>query len=322
MLGTYFLKRRTLANGLALSGSSLGQFAIPPIIQFLLDNFGLSGAVLLIGGLYFHITLFASFFRPMSYYTSLLAKRESRMDGSKTEKLLGENNKNSTDLDGLVITVGGHEDEDGSIEKIDNDKRYTSFMASTGSICLTPVETQQIIPDENHLEPVTDKKQNFCTSLFDLSILRNYICIFNVLFGFISFFGYFNFILFLPSHAISVGIRKYEMTWLVSACGIGDLCGRLFLGYFGDLNLIQRYKLETFCLMSVGINTLLFAFANNFWWMLVHSVFYGLFGGGYVCMTAVVLIDMMGLKLMPKMLAILLLVQGIGAALGQPFLGK
>jgi MFS family permease len=41
MLGQYFSKRRSLANGLSLSGASLGQFAIPPLLQYLLDTFSL-----------------------------------------------------------------------------------------------------------------------------------------------------------------------------------------------------------------------------------------------------------------------------------------
>ena len=54
MLGQYFHKRRSLANGLALSGASVGMFAIPPLLQYLLDTYtlkvcmiGLSSTILL-----------------------------------------------------------------------------------------------------------------------------------------------------------------------------------------------------------------------------------------------------------------------------------
>ena len=48
ILGIYFQKRRTLANGLALAGASIGQFAIPPFIEFLLETYGLQGCLLLV----------------------------------------------------------------------------------------------------------------------------------------------------------------------------------------------------------------------------------------------------------------------------------
>nr|KAG5699612.1 hypothetical protein BaRGS_000728 [Batillaria attramentaria] len=38
MLSTYFRKRRTLANGLALTGASIGQFALPPFFEYLLET--------------------------------------------------------------------------------------------------------------------------------------------------------------------------------------------------------------------------------------------------------------------------------------------
>ncbi|KAK7486932.1 hypothetical protein BaRGS_00021903, partial [Batillaria attramentaria] len=47
MLSTYFRKRRTLANGLALTGASIGQFALPPFFEYLLETYGLSGCILL-----------------------------------------------------------------------------------------------------------------------------------------------------------------------------------------------------------------------------------------------------------------------------------
>lgn len=51
MLGVYFRKRKTLANGLALAGSSIGQFALPPVIEYLLETYSLHGSILLVGSL-------------------------------------------------------------------------------------------------------------------------------------------------------------------------------------------------------------------------------------------------------------------------------
>ena len=48
---------------------------------------------------------------------------------------------------------------------------------------------------------------------------------------------------------------------------------------------------------------------------------YGFFGGAYVGLLSVVLVDMVGLALMSKNLAVILLIQGVGAAFGQPILG-
>lgn len=59
-----------------------------------------------------------------------------------------------------------------------------------------------------------------------------------------------------------------------------------------------------------------------YWWMAIHATLYGFFGGCYVAINSIVLIDMVGLKLMPKALGVVLLIQGLGAAIGQPLEGK
>ena len=48
ILGVYFNKRRSLANGVALAGASIGQFVLPPFIEFLLETYGLQGCLLLV----------------------------------------------------------------------------------------------------------------------------------------------------------------------------------------------------------------------------------------------------------------------------------
>jgi len=46
ILGQYFTKRRTLANGLGLSGASVGQFVLPPLLQYLLDTYSLKVGII------------------------------------------------------------------------------------------------------------------------------------------------------------------------------------------------------------------------------------------------------------------------------------
>ncbi|XP_033761248.1 monocarboxylate transporter 13-like [Pecten maximus] len=66
--GFHFRKRRALANGLSVSGSGAGSFALPPIIRFLINYYGLGGCLLLLGAFMFHTCVFCSFFRPPSYW--------------------------------------------------------------------------------------------------------------------------------------------------------------------------------------------------------------------------------------------------------------
>ena len=66
----------------------------------------------------------------------------------------------------------------------------------------------------------------------------------------------------------------------------------------------------------------MFIIADSFAWMAVHALLYGFFGGVYVSLTAVVIIDFVGLKNLPRLLAVVMPIQGVGSSVGQPLLGK
>ncbi|KAH9514811.1 hypothetical protein Btru_023703 [Bulinus truncatus] len=68
MIGKYFRKYRSLATGIGLAGASIGQFAMPPFIQLLLDNYGLSGTLLILSALYFNAAIAGALFRPIESY--------------------------------------------------------------------------------------------------------------------------------------------------------------------------------------------------------------------------------------------------------------
>ena len=67
-IGKYFQKRRSMATGVGLAGASIGQFAMPPLIEFLLKTYGLSGTLLVLAALYSHATISGALFRPLSQY--------------------------------------------------------------------------------------------------------------------------------------------------------------------------------------------------------------------------------------------------------------
>ena len=68
IIGIHFEKRRALANGITFGASSFGSFCFPPLIQYCLDSYGLQGTLLVMGGVMFHISAAAMFFRPLEFY--------------------------------------------------------------------------------------------------------------------------------------------------------------------------------------------------------------------------------------------------------------
>lgn len=135
------------------------------------------------------------------------------------------------------------------------------------------------------------------------------VVLFFIVFSFFVFIGYFNFILFLSVDVFFRGIIRYEKVVLVLCTGVGDLVGRILVGFFGDLKFIQRYKILVISCILCGVNIIMFEIVGQvYWWMVIYVILYGFFGGCYVVINSIVFIDMVGLKLMFKVLGVVLLI--------------
>ncbi|XP_041671441.1 monocarboxylate transporter 2-like [Cheilinus undulatus] len=66
IISKYFLKRRPLANGLAMAGSPVFLCVLAPFNQFLLINFGWRGSLLVLGGLMLHCCVAGALMRPVT----------------------------------------------------------------------------------------------------------------------------------------------------------------------------------------------------------------------------------------------------------------
>lgn len=68
IMGSYFDKKRALANSLTVAGASLGQLLIPFLMRFLLDSYGLSKTLLIYGAVQLHGLVAALLLRPPEFY--------------------------------------------------------------------------------------------------------------------------------------------------------------------------------------------------------------------------------------------------------------
>ncbi|XP_066303129.1 monocarboxylate transporter 13-like [Branchiostoma lanceolatum] len=76
MLGRYFDKRRALVNGIALSGSG-ATFALAPICQFLEQEYGWRGALLLLGGVTLNLCVSGALLRPIVLAADVVSRDPS-----------------------------------------------------------------------------------------------------------------------------------------------------------------------------------------------------------------------------------------------------
>ena len=66
MMNKYFTKRRGLANGIAFSGSGLGASVFPFFYQYLTTEYSVRGALIVVAGLWFNMSVTGALMRPVT----------------------------------------------------------------------------------------------------------------------------------------------------------------------------------------------------------------------------------------------------------------
>ncbi|XP_003210221.3 monocarboxylate transporter 2-like isoform X1 [Meleagris gallopavo] len=94
IIGRYFLKRRPIANGLAMAGSPVMLCTLAPLNQFLFDNYGWRGSFLILGAILLHCCVAGALFRPISA-DKVSVKTQSIEEG---KEILKEVTKDAIDM--------------------------------------------------------------------------------------------------------------------------------------------------------------------------------------------------------------------------------
>ncbi|XP_066522379.1 monocarboxylate transporter 12-B [Hoplias malabaricus] len=66
MVGVYFCERKSLAYGIAMSGSGIGTFVLAPVVQLLIEHYSWRGALLILGGLVSNLCVCGALLRPIT----------------------------------------------------------------------------------------------------------------------------------------------------------------------------------------------------------------------------------------------------------------
>ncbi|XP_048813244.1 monocarboxylate transporter 2-like isoform X3 [Lagopus muta] len=125
IIGRYFLKRRPIANGLAMTGSPVMLCTLAPLNQFLFDNYGWRGSFLILGAILLHCCVAGALFRPISA-DKVSVKPQSAGEGK--EILKEEVTKDAKEMNSptniCMETKTGEEEERDCCEKFN---KYLDF---------------------------------------------------------------------------------------------------------------------------------------------------------------------------------------------------
>ncbi|XP_022089978.1 monocarboxylate transporter 12-B-like [Acanthaster planci] len=139
-LTIYFKKRRTVAVGLASSGFAAGQVALTPLLDYLIDQYGWRGSMVITAGILLHATACGALVRPLS---SKAGKRTLKLQVDSETKSA---NEETTNIGGMSQQV--NEEGDGFVEA---QLRTTEDFAETDSRDLSNDDVGRVSFDDKEI---------------------------------------------------------------------------------------------------------------------------------------------------------------------------
>lgn len=269
-------------------------------------------------------------YHPVERHMKVIPIDDDQMDGeAHLEKEFGMDNPGLSMQDeaGDAAIRNGIKDEDTNgrqrIDSMDHHDRHPrASQCSMVSIVDPPPNVLLPVSLCNPEKAVVNCKEDepplMESKRFDFGILRDPIYLVILISNSTSAISNTNFMILLPSYAISQGFDNNVSALLLSIVSFLDLVGRIGGASLSDIDFIPKYYYFVGGLGLSGVALALLPMANTYTMLAVFCGFFGLTSGIYIGITAVILADMLGAEKLASSYGISLFVNGLLQLVGPP----
>lgn len=326
MVNQYFMRRRSLANGMAAAGGSIGTLVLPIFIRSSTEYYGFAGTTLIYSAIILHAIPASMLLRPVAFYN-----RKSKHPGAaQPQKALPE----------IVVTSSASQEDNSK-----NEERYELVGSKIIAVPTAKGSAESLSidgPDEKKapelVAPVASPPppapgpppkmtlglfiRMFFKRLFDKEVLSMWAYIAYVVGLSVGHGGYINLSTYLPPYGFEVWKRRDIASYMIVLLGVADLVGRVSGGWFADLGLVRKPFIIGFSFVVAGAATIVFPFFPSLPSMVIYVVVLGLLGGTYLAQMVVIVTELVGPAKTPSGLGFSTLVMGLTIIPLIPLLSK
>lgn len=166
-----------------------------------------------------------------------------------------------------------------------------------------------------------DSIKSVLASMLDYSLLKDPVFL---LIGISNVFGmaglYVPFV-YLVDAAVQQGIDANQASFLLSIIGITNTIGRVACGWVADFPSVNSMLLNNISLVISTISVTATPFCHTYPAFVVMAIFFGLAVSGYISLTSIILVDLLGLDKLTNAFGLLILFRGAAAIVGSPLAG-
>lgn len=350
LLGEYFEKRRGLANSVANLGASIGGLAWPPLVVFLIGEYGLRGSLIIVGGLYLQFLPIGLLMRKIELDNKVpeIDEKQNRISNLVDNKIAKEMTFSESFDENTYVNKTFDENDDSLFSKksLDehsnrNEKSQSIEMSEDGinikvkssiktvnsetiSSVVQPKcdrDTSSKMDKPRHVKK-QGKLRSICQTLFDWSLLRNGRFLLLMTSSFLVAAASALPITFIPPFAADKGLEMSSLGYLVAIAGASDIFGNIVFIFISDNKKIQRYHMFSIAMTANGVLCLFASFYTNFMSLAIFGILHTVLGGAYFCLINVLVVDFIGLNNIQYGVVIASVTKDVSIAITSALVGK
>ncbi|KFB53189.1 AGAP003206-PA-like protein [Anopheles sinensis] len=219
-----------------------------------------------------------------------------------------------------------------NLKEFQSQKSLTNYRNSVVSLTKFEKEHRNDVRDD--LEKGREEQYDLCPCLvlpesfknaigamMDVSLLRDPVF---MMIGVSNIFGmaglYVPFV-YLVDAAQLDGIEQNSASFLISIIGITNTVGRIVCGYVADFPQVDALFLNNICLVISTVAVALTPFCHSYAAYVVMAIAFGIAIAGYISLTSIILVDLLGLDKLTNAFGLLILFRGAATIVGSPLAG-
>jgi len=108
---------------------------------------------------------------------------------------------------------------------------------------------------------------------------------------------------------------------LLSVIGVTNTIGRVLTGKISDNPKVNSLLMNNVCVLLSGICVIMIPFCESSYAFFTVAAFFGFFVSGYISLTSIILVDLLGLDNLTNAFGLLILFRGAASIVGAPLAG-
>nr|CAD2158494.1 unnamed protein product [Meloidogyne enterolobii] len=197
--------------------------------------------------------------------------------------------------------------------------QYSRITGGEGTEFCEDLEGQQ--QDTSRFKFIPLPIRQAISEMVSLSLLSDPVMVLLCISSIFGMLGFYVPFVFLIELAVSEGISLSEATLLLSLIGISNTFGRVFFGWMADRRWVSALTITNWSLISCGLLTAFCPLFPNYLMLITYSCLFGFIVSAYVCLTSILLSDLLGVERLTNSFGILVVARGISSLLGTPLAG-